>query len=207
MTDRIRTVVHLVRHGEVYNPTGVLYGRLPGFHLSDLGRQMAQRVADRFASNDITHLVASPLDRAQETAAPIGERLALPIHTDRRMIEADNLFEGTKVSFSKVSNWPKLRNPTRPSWGEPYVNIVRRVNAAVNDAYANARGHEAIIVSHQLPIWVARLAIEGERLWHDPRHRECALGSVTSVFFEGEKLARIAYEEPSGDVGSRVPGA
>lgn len=203
----VRTVVHLIRHGEVYNPTGVLYGRLPGFHLSDLGRLMAERVADRFADSDITHLVASPLDRAQETAAPISQRLGLPVHTDHRMIEAENIFEGTKVSFTKVSNWPKLINPTRPSWGEPYADIVRRVNAAVNDAFAKARGHEAIIVSHQLPIWVSRLAVEGKRLWHDPRNRECALGSVTSIIFDGGKLSRIAYEEPSGDIGTRVPGA
>jgi broad specificity phosphatase PhoE len=64
------TVVHLVRHGEVDNPEGLLYGRLPGYRLSELGREMAELVATHLESNDITHIVSSPLERAQETAAP-----------------------------------------------------------------------------------------------------------------------------------------
>ena len=61
-----RTVVHLMRHGEVHNPTGVLYGRLDGYHLSDLGREMAELVTRHLATNDIVLVVASPLDRAQQ---------------------------------------------------------------------------------------------------------------------------------------------
>ena len=74
------TIVHLLRHGEVDNPTGVLYGRLPGFRLSERGRAMAEMVAEHLAGadgarRDLVHLVASPLQRAQETAAPVA---ALP---------------------------------------------------------------------------------------------------------------------------------
>lgn len=53
------TVVHVMRHGEVENPEGVLYGRLPGYHLSELGRKMAERVAEHLTSRDITHVAAS----------------------------------------------------------------------------------------------------------------------------------------------------
>ena len=62
-------MVHVLRHGEVHNPNGVLYGRLPDFHLSDLGKEMAERIAERMRGTDVTHVVSSPLERAQETAA------------------------------------------------------------------------------------------------------------------------------------------
>ena len=92
------TVVHLLRHGEVYNPDGILYGRLPDYHLSDIGRQMAERVADDACKDrDITHLVASPLERAQETAQPSAEALGLDIVTDERVIEAANTVRGPGV--------------------------------------------------------------------------------------------------------------
>ncbi|MFB0944461.1 MAG: histidine phosphatase family protein, partial [Candidatus Nanopelagicales bacterium] len=62
------TTVHLLRHGEVYNPQGVLYGRLPGYFLSDLGRKMADRAASALANRDIATVISSPMERAQQTA-------------------------------------------------------------------------------------------------------------------------------------------
>ncbi|RZS79047.1 broad specificity phosphatase PhoE [Motilibacter rhizosphaerae] len=199
------TRVHLVRHGEVHNPTGVLYGRLPGFHLSDRGREMAERLGEVLGERDITHLVASPLDRAQETAAPLAAFRGLSITTDPRVIEAGNRFEGRTFgvgdgSLRRPAVWPLLVNPFRPSWGEPYDQIAQRMRAAVTDARAAARGHEAAIVSHQLPVWVARCSYEGRRLWHDPRTRQCSLASVTTLVWEGDRLARIEYLEPCLDL-------
>jgi len=199
----VRTVVHVMRHGEVHNPTGVLYGRLPDFHLSELGRDMAQTVADHLAAHDVTHVVASSLDRAQETATPIAAAHELAIHTDDRVIEAGNHFEGRTFgvgdgSLRHPEHWPKLLNPFRPSWGEPYAEIAARMVAAVTDARAAARGHEAVIVSHQLPVWTLRNKLEGKRLWHDPRKRQCALASLTTLSFLGDQLESISYSEPAG---------
>ncbi|MGN6636018.1 MAG: histidine phosphatase family protein [Oryzihumus sp.] len=198
-----RTVVHVMRHGEVHNPTGVLYGRLPDFHLSELGQDMARTVADHLAAHDVTHVVASSLDRAQETAAPIAAAHDLAIHTDDRVIEAGNYFEGRTFgvgdgSLRHPEHWPKLVNPFRPSWGEPYQEIAARMVAAVADARAAARGHEAVIVSHQLPVWTLRNKLEGRRLWHDPRKRQCALASLTTLSFLGDELESITYSEPAG---------
>ncbi|MCU1538992.1 MAG: Phosphoglycerate mutase, partial [Humibacillus sp.] len=176
------TVVHLMRHGEVHNPEGVLYGRLEGYRLSALGEEMAQVVADHLETNDIVHVVASPLERAQRTAAPVAAAHELDIVTDERVIEAANHFEGRSVSKADLAhprNWHLFTNPRRPSWGEPYVEIAARMLAAIEAARAVARGHEAVVVSHQLPIWTARNALAGQRLWHDPRHRECTLASLT----------------------------
>jgi broad specificity phosphatase PhoE len=201
----VKTTVHLMRHGEVYNPAGIIYGRLPDFHLSDLGREMAERGAEFFAARDVVAVVASPLDRAQETAAPIAARRSLEVGTDARLIEAGNTFEGARFSvgdgvLKRPAMWPKLYNPLKPSWGEPYAEQVVRVQAAVEDARDRAAGHEAVCVSHQLPIWVTRLAAERRRLWHDPRKRECSLASVTSFHYLGTQLVGVEYCEPAGDL-------
>jgi broad specificity phosphatase PhoE len=199
------TVVHLMRHGEVENPTGVLYGRLPGYHLSDLGRKMADRVAEHLAGRDITHVVASPLERAQETASPIAAKLGLKTATDDRLVEAENVFQGKTFgvgdgALKNPANWKHLVNPFKPSWGEPYVDQVVRMMAALGAARDAARGHEAVAVSHQLPIWIVRSFAERRRLWHDPRKRQCTLASLTSFTYEGDKIVAIGYSEPARDL-------
>src|SRR5215472_931639 len=165
-------VVHLVRHGEVDNPRGVLYGRLPGFGLSEAGRVMAKTAADYLARRDIAVMRSSPLERAVQTAEPIAAEFDLPIETDDRLIEAANHFEGLRFAVGdgalrQPRYWLYLRNPFRPSWGEPYAEVAARVLAAARDTAAAAEGHEAVCVSHQLPIWSARRSVEGKRLWHD----------------------------------------
>jgi broad specificity phosphatase PhoE len=202
---RPETVVHLLRHGEVHNPEGVLYGRRDGYHLSDLGRQMAQRVADTIGDRDIVHLRSSPLERAQETAAPLAAARGLTPLLDPRVIESSNVFEGMRFghgdnALRKPATWLHLRNPFKPSWGEPYKEIVARMLAAVYDARDAARGREAVIVSHQLPIWITRLALERRSFLHDPRRRQCTLCSVTSLQFTGDDLTTIRYSEPAGDL-------
>jgi broad specificity phosphatase PhoE len=200
-----KTVVHLMRHGEVHNPTGVLYGRRPGFYLSDLGKQMAQRVADTIGDRDITHLRVSPLERAQETAQPLARALGIDIVTDERVIESANKFEGKTFgvgdgALRKPSSWVLLWNPFKPSWGEPYKEIVARMMAAVHDARDAARGHEAVIVSHQLPIWTTRLHVEQRSFLHDPRKRQCTLCSLTSFTFDDDRLTAVGFSEPAGDL-------
>lgn len=200
-----QTVVHLMRHGEVYNPDGVLYGRRPGYHLSELGVQMAEKVAAAIADRDVVHLRVSPLERAQETARPLAETFGLPIVTDDRVIESQNYFEGKSFgvgdgALRKPSAWIHLWNPFKPSWGEPYKEIAARMMAAVHDARDAAHGHEALIVSHQLPIWTTRLHAEGRSFLHDPRRRQCTLCSLTSFSFAGDRLTSIGYSEPAGDL-------
>jgi broad specificity phosphatase PhoE len=203
------TVVHLMRHGEVHNPEGILYGRLPGYRLSELGREMADMVARFLAPKDVVRVVASPLERAQETAGPIAAAFDLPIETDDRLIEAGNYFEGKTFgvgdgALSKPSTWPRLVNPFTPSWGEPYAGIAARMLGAIADARAAAYGHDAVLVSHQLPVWTVRNRLEGKRLWHDPRKRECSLASLTSLTYVGDDLTSITYTEPAAELLARA---
>jgi broad specificity phosphatase PhoE len=203
--------VHLLRHGEVFNPTKVLYGRLPGFRLSDDGRQMAEDAARALRGRDVVHLASSPLQRAQETAAPVAAVFDLPVHTDDRLIESENVFEGMTVgvgdgALRDPANWKHLRNPFLPSWGEPYAAIAQRMLAAVEAARDAARGHEAVCVSHQLPIWTLRRYVEGRTLWHRPDRRQCGLASVTGLTWDADRLVTVSYSEPAG-AAARRPGA
>jgi len=199
------TTVHLVRHGEVHNPERVLYGRLPGYRLSERGQQMAQRVGAHLADADIVLVRSSPLLRAQQTAAPIAAAHELEIGTDQRLIESGNHFEGRRMghgdaTFTDPRNWRWFLNPLRPSWGEPYREQITRVIAAMHSARAAAAGHQAVLVLHQLPIWLTRRSAEGRPLVHDPRRRQCGLCSVTSFRFVGPHLAGVDYAEPAADL-------
>jgi len=200
------SVVHVVRHGQVHNPEGVLYERLPGYRLSELGQQMAQRLGAHFADANIVWLGSSPLQRTQETMAPIAARHpALTVHLDDRLIEAGNHFAGRSfgphhVELLKPKNWWLLRNPLRPSWGEAYIDIARRMRAAIEDAARQAVGGEAVLTSHELPIWMARLSAEHKPLVHDPRRRQARLASVTTFTFADGMLTGVGYAEPCADL-------
>lgn len=196
------TVVHLLRHGEVENPKGVIYGRIPGFGLSEDGRMMAKAAADYLAERDVVAIFTSPLERAKETAEPLAERFSLEPIVDERLIEPWNHFEGLVFgvgdgSLKRFEHWWYLRNPFTPSWGERYRLVAQRMLAAMADARDAARGHEVVCVSHQLPIWVTRRSVEGKRLWHHPSNRECALASVTSFTFTGDTITDVSYAEPA----------
>ena len=198
-----RTTVHVMRHGEVHNPEKVLYGRLPGYNLSDRGRLQAQSAADWLAPRDIAYVVASPLERAQQTAAPIAAVHGLDIDND--LIESWNDFEGKRVApgdgaLRDPRNWPRLRNPRKPSWGEHYDDIAPRMIAALHRAREKAAGHEAVCVSHQLPVETLRRAMTGRKLPHLPlpHSRLCNLASITSFTFDDDRLIRWGYTEPWG---------
>lgn len=204
--------LHLVRHGEVHNPQRVLYGRLPGYGLSQDGRRMARQAAEYIQTLDrrVSTLVCSPLQRTQESAEPFTELFGLEPRVDERVIEPTNVFEGRRMLRALVNpwNWRHLRKPALPSWGEPYADVIARMNEAMTDAWEAADGGDVVIVSHQLPIWITHLAVAGLPPRHDPRDRRCALSSVTSFEMDADgKWTEIAYVEPASLSGSVDVGA
>jgi broad specificity phosphatase PhoE len=204
-------LIHLVRHGEVFNPDGILYGRIPGYHLSELGVKMAASAAASLAGRDITALYASPLQRAQESAAPWSADFGLPIVTEERIIEPWNKFEGKKFEFGpgvllRPRVWPWVVNPTKPSWGEPFVSVEARMLAAVADAWSTADGGEVVMVSHQMPIVMVARSVKNMKLYHDPRKRRCTLSSITTLRrsqgSDGEwgPFVEVNYQDPAKDL-------
>lgn len=203
--------LHLVRHGEVHNPRRVLYGRLPEFRLSADGRQMAQAAAEHVQAlaRPVGSLVCSPLERTRESAVPFSQVFGAEPVVDARVIEPTNVFEGKRMRRALLNplNWRHLRQPAIPSWGEPYTQVVARMDAAMRDAWNRTASGDVVIVSHQLPIWVTHLAVAGEPLRHDPRRRRCALSSVTSFELADDRWREVDYAEPAATSGAVDVGA
>jgi broad specificity phosphatase PhoE len=199
------SLLHLVRHGEVYNPGGVLYERIDGFGLSDLGHQMARAAAEQLKSEgvQISKLIASPLQRARESVRPIEELFGIEAQLDERVIEPWNLFRGLKLGPRALLKRPSillnLYNPSKPSWGEPFTEIASRMNAAALSHHQSVEGGDVVIVSHQLPIWMVYRSAQGLKLPHDPRERRCTLSSITTFEVSDGKLREVDYREPGLD--------
>lgn len=199
------TLIHLVRHGEVHNPEGILYGRLPGFHLSELGARMAAAAADALAGHPITGLFASPLLRTQESATPWADGFDLPIQTDQRLIEPTNRFEGKNYEFGpgillRPRVWPWVINPWRPSWGEPYTSVAARMLSVIAHAHDSVETGEVVLVSHQMPIVMVQRSLAGLKLLHDPRKRRCHLSSITTLEKQGDRFVQVGYLDPAAEL-------
>lgn len=200
MSDR---QLHLVRHAEVENPDGVLYGRLPGFGISELGRRMAESAAHELRGSDraVGELIVSPLLRAGQSAEPIAQAFGLEPVIDERLIEPTNVFEGRpKSDFAKPVNWWRFWNPFRPSWGEPYRWIADRARAAMDDAWDRRAEGDIVMVSHQAVIWAAHRSVAGEPLFHNPAKRRCELSSITSFERRSGRWVELDYRTPASDL-------
>ncbi|MRG59632.1 histidine phosphatase family protein [Agromyces sp. CFH 90414] len=209
--------IHLVRHGEVFNPQGVLYGRLEGYGLSDLGRRMAQAAADDLIARDrrVSALVSSPLQRTRQSAEPIAAAFGLEPVLEERIIEPENRFEGKRMTgpdgaLRSIRNWGLLVNPWEPSWGEPFRSIAARMVAAIEDAWQAADGGDLVLVSHQLPIWMVHRQVARKSLAHDPRRRRCALSSITTFErrpvgeFGAGRLVEVGYRDPAAGLAAHA---
>jgi len=187
------TRIHLVRHGKVENPDSIRYGLLAGFHLSELGARQVAATARHVASWPIAAIVSSPLDRATETAAILAGALALPVAIEPRVIEAPSLFDGLpRTSFLRPVMWPRLANPLRPSWAEPFAAVARRMRLAILDLREAYRDREVVVVSHQGPIWLARRSFEARGpLWAS--RMRCGYASITTLEFERGRFVASHY--------------
>ncbi|TAJ49311.1 MAG: histidine phosphatase family protein [Herbiconiux sp.] len=208
--DVVPNRIHLVRHGEVHNPDGLLYGRLPGFHLSRSGVRMAQLAADELVAQgyEVKTVMTSPLERAQESAEPIAAAFGRPASVDVALIEASSRLEGGRFQMNlgilaKPAAWRFLVNPLRPSWGEPFAAVAARMMSLIQSVAGDDSPGDVVMVSHQLPIWMAHRAVLGTRLFHDPRKRRCSLSSITSFEVRDGAIREVGYSEPAAALIAR----
>lgn len=215
------TTIHFVRHGKVENPGHLLYERLPGFHLSERGRRMAEATARYIAADPqlsrVAAVYSSPLDRTRETAGEIlsalntvrAERGEQPLEliTDSRIIEAGNEFRGLRIGHGEGAlwrngNWKLVTNLWKPSWGESYRHIAERVGEFADEKVREYAGRQIIVVSHESPIWSYRHLLETGHPEHWMFLRRTALASVTSITYDSDsgKVMRITYADPAAKV-------
>ena len=181
-----------------------MYGRLEGYGLSNRGQQMAARSASALATRPIAKIYSSPLQRAQESAAPLAVELGLPVEIEERLNEGLNFFEGSRLTAARLltepSVWVALRNPFTPSWGEPYREIAQRMMALAEDAWKSVEQGEVVLVTHQVAIWVLHRSVAGIPLPHLPSQRRCSLSSITTIKKVGERWKEESYREPAADL-------
>ena len=192
--------VHLVRHGQVENPKGVIYGRLPGYHLSERGLRQAGAAAERLKERDIAAIVSSPLERARETADVIAQPHGLEVATEERFIESDTTLEGVsrraRDFIRNPKEWWHFRNPLKPSWGEAFSDIRSRMLEGIGDLLAVNPGREVVVVTHQTPIQVARLALTRRKAPPWIGLAPCGTGSVTTLVLERDQVVSVEYYAP-----------
>lgn len=153
------TLLLFVRHG-LTPTTGVeLYGRRTGVHLSEAGAQQAQRAAERIAAlrKRIAAVYSSPLERAQETAAPIAAALGRTVRTHEGLNEADmGRWTGRKLNqLRKLAAWSQVQSyPSGFGFpeGETFRQMQARIAAAASDLASRHRGSAVVAVSHADPI-------------------------------------------------------
>lgn len=211
------TIIHLVRHGEVFNPQDVIYERLEGFSLSERGLKMAENIAQFITKSsdfensdfkDVKAIYSSPLKRTQQTIKPFAKLINLPVVLDERLIESSHSLAGKNIKselkrmlkkFELIKIWKLIKNPTLPSWGEPYVDISERMMSFVKEMKNKHKGETIIVCSHQNPIWTVRQTCEERKLWHNPKRRVCELGSITSLYFDdlSESFLKTVYHPVS----------
>jgi probable phosphomutase (TIGR03848 family) len=155
------TTILLVRHGQTPSTGKLLPGRAPGLHLAESGQQQAQRAADRIAElTRVDAIYTSPLERARETAAPIGKARQLRPHVDRGLLECD-FGEWTGAELSKLMKLPEWGTVQRaPSTfrfpgGESFSEMQHRMVSTLDKLRAAHPGGTIVCVSHADPIKAA----------------------------------------------------
>ena len=156
------TTFHLVRHAAHDRVGTVLCGRMPGVHLGALGKAQAERLAARFANENVASIQASPLERAVETAAPIAARLGQPLDICQDIAEIDfGAWSGT--SFDALAQdprwaaWNNARSNSRPPYGETMLEAQARIVGAMEQLRGRYTDSTVILVSHSDVIKAALL--------------------------------------------------
>lgn len=148
------TTVYLLRHGEYENPKNVNPGRLPGFHLSPVGKKQAERLAEIFSKKSINAVYASPLERTLETAKIIAQKLNLPVVTDQRLSEVQSPFDGLPMrEIEALALAGKIYTKKYFDQGlERIPEIFRRMDRCLRDIIHKQPGKHVIVVSHGDPM-------------------------------------------------------
>jgi broad specificity phosphatase PhoE len=138
--------IYLLRHGEVYNPDNILYGRMPNFYLSDNGRKQAQAAAEYLRDKPLEAIYASPMERAQETAQFVAKPHGLSVVTDERINESHTPFDGTPHSELEKTAWD-IYTGNQPPY-ELLADMRQRALDFVQEKRAQHAGGSFAMVSH-----------------------------------------------------------
>ena len=143
----MKTTLYLMRHGHVHNPTEILYGRLPGYYLSELGRQQAHSAGQWLQDKPVTAIYSSPMERAQQTAGIVaGYQDDLKPVLDERIIEVLTPYEGRPIAELAAMNWDLYTGNELPH--ERPLTVLNRVHDFFEFVIERHSGESVIAVGH-----------------------------------------------------------
>lgn len=210
MTTSQPTQITFVRHGQVYNPERIVYGRLPGFPLSELGKRQAQAAAEALRDTPIAAVFSSPLLRAQQTAQILLEkRPDVPLYTSGLINEVYFFSEGQPLMAMVSRNWD-LYSDVDPAYEQP-ADIIARAREFLAQVRRDYTGQHVIAVSHGDVIAFTALWAFGVELIPAHKHTLDAYGLaedypspaslLTFTYAPGanERPTEVTYRRPYGD--------
>jgi broad specificity phosphatase PhoE len=163
----LKTTIHFIRHGEVYNPTDILYARIPRFRLNDTGRQQARSVAEYFQKASIAAIFHSPMLRARQTARIIATDHHLKLQETSLLDEIYTPYEGRPYKELRAIDWNIYKDiPSEYEQPEEILQRVRKFSERVLRTYA---GREVIGVTHGDIVLHAQMWARGMALTHENR--------------------------------------
>jgi broad specificity phosphatase PhoE len=210
----LATRVFVVRHADVENPHRVLYGHLPGFELSALGRTQAAALGERLSAEDVKRIVYSPLTRAVETATIINHTLPQPVPMEGEP-------ELREAEFSRyLQGVPYWQVPIRrPLWivhkarrgivpgDESVEDLGGRVLKIVKRVAREHPGETSVVVSHADPIQAAWVLLEGRAHNEREMYRKAVdKAGMLEVELEGDTPTKWRYIPPPA-VAKPAPAA
>jgi broad specificity phosphatase PhoE len=159
----MKTIIYLVRHGEVQNPDRVVYGRLPGFGLSDNGRRQAHTLGKQLSSRKVHAIYTSPLERARETAQIVSSyHHGVPVTPDELLLEVHSpQFEGKSFDDAEKIQWDFYTEEFFSLGQERVETIWKRIDTALKTIVRKHKGKEVVVVSHADPIMIAISQFQG----------------------------------------------
>ena len=205
------TLVLLVRHGTTPTTGTTLPGRAKGLHLADAGRAQAEAAAARIAplADRVAAVVASPLERTRETAAPIGRAVGQRVRTNRGLLECD-FGEWTGAELKALRKLPAWRTVQRyPSGfrfpgGESFAEMQTRICSTLDGLVADHPGRTVVAVSHADPIKAAVAQALGTHL--DLFQRiVISPCSITAVLYGADGPVVLTVNSTAGDLAGLVP--
>jgi broad specificity phosphatase PhoE len=160
----MKTIIYLVRHGEVHNPDKIFYGRIPGFMLSETGRKQARDLGKFLSGKKISAIYSSPLERTRETASFIASFHDVPVLYDERLLEVHSLTQGRLITELALERWDFYQPKFTKSGGETLRDVWKRMDRFFREAVKKHKGQEIVVVSHGDPVMISAIKHRGRPL-------------------------------------------
>lgn len=160
--------IYFIRHGEVFNPKEILYGRLPNFPLSANGILSIQTAAEKLKTKKISVIYTSPMLRARQTAGILNEKMDVPIHMNRLLIEIKIYCQGIPLTIYRQKVQETLYSRKNLLKGQESIDsIYQRMMKFVKMVIIKYPNQAVLAVTHGDPMLILKALTTGKQFTWD----------------------------------------